>query len=110
MGEQLGLIFGLNNDIELIVGYSRERRPSGHLKLLNWISRWPQPLTMALFQDGELELPPVTLQRPACLWLCQRTQLFKALENSIAETRIMQNINQGYACNISGGESFLVFI
>ena len=34
----------------------------------------------------------------------------KALEDSIAETRIMQNINQGYACNIFGGESFLVFV
>lgn len=65
---------------------------------------------MALLKDGELELPPVTGQWLACLWRCQRTQLFKALENSIAEIRIMQNINQGYACNIFGGESFLVFI
>ena len=65
---------------------------------------------MALLKDGELELPPVTGQWLACLWLCQRTQLFKALENSIAEIRIMQNINQGYACNIFGGESFIVFI
>ena len=65
---------------------------------------------MALLKDGELELPPVTGQWLACLWLCQRTQLFKTLENSIAEIRIMQNINQGYACNIFGGESFLVFI
>ena len=79
------------------------------MKLLNWISHWPQPLTMPLLQDWELELPPVTVQWPASLWLCQRTQLFIALENSIAEIRIMQNINQGSACNIFGGESFLVF-
>lgn len=65
---------------------------------------------MALLQDWELELLPVTVQWPASLWLCQRTQLFIALENSIAEIRIMQNINQGSACNIFGGESFLVFI